>query len=100
MDAHESEYLAAARGMGDIYGITPTPYVVEIVGTREVPIWNVGATVCWTDESRHHRHGTVVDVTFAGPTQTADDRVYRVKEHIPGQPPRWHELTLESLITW
>lgn len=100
MDAHQTEYLAAVEGMSDTYGIVPTPPVMHVVGTTPVPVWNVGATVTWVDSHRHHHHGTVFSVGYAGEDRTPDQRVYTVKERVPGGAPRFHELTPSQLCEW
>jgi len=99
MDAHEPEYLAAVAGMTDTYGtIVPTPPVIATTGSRRIPVWNVGATVCWTDSSRRHRTGTVIDVVFAGESRNAEDRIYRIQTRDPVSLQRRHvELTHHAL---
>jgi len=99
MDAHQREYLAAAEGMQDTYGIVPTPPVIHVVGNRPIPVWNPGATVTWHDAGHHH-HGTVVDIRYRGEDREPDQRLYVVRERDPGQPPRWHELTHSQLCEW
>jgi hypothetical protein len=84
MDAHENEYGGAVAGMSEVYGVVPTPPICVSVGSRRIPVWNVGAVVTWTDPKGRHRHGNVVGVTYLpGDSRDADDRVYAIQTRDP-----------------
>lgn len=100
MDPHASEALAAIEGMQDTYGVVPTVPVMHVVGTKPVPVWNVGAVVTWTDHGRH-RHGNVVDIRYDGEDQGPDRRIYVIQTRDPVSLRRQHvELTHSQLCEW
>lgn len=51
MDAHEREYLAAAEGMGDLYGRKVLPHEVEGLDDVYGRHVRVGDWLTWRDES-------------------------------------------------
>lgn len=80
MDAHYSEYLAAADGMTEIYG-TNNPGRAVVMDGELHTCWDRGDSVRF----RHAEHGELAGVIVKVLIDAGNSSTYHVAAHVPGR---------------